>query len=131
MTLDLSLRLRNKAKAGTVAERTGHYADGKRPGVPKWIQTTGAGVELGKALLTPGEMIFFFPRGIKKKSASGLGPGSKRLAVIKRLRGHFPGMIHAHQRGRFASLGIAKLHFFARRRDRGWAGSLSGGPNRS
>ena len=105
MSLDLPLGFGDEAQAGPVAaQETCRRAYRERTHVPERIQKAGASVELGQALLAPGEVIRFFPGRMLHRVRDLGSAGGKRLTVVKRLRRDLARVIHAHEPDRLALL---------------------------
>ena len=108
---DLPLGLRKKAEIPPVSERTGDAADGECAGVPERVQQAGTAAELPDPLLAPGEVVLFLPRRALEGLAGMPIPRCQRLALIERLRTHFPDVVHAHQRRRVPAVTLGELDF--------------------
>src|SRR5436190_16193557 len=93
MLLDLSLGLGEERQVPAVAERASERADGERARVPQRIQQARSAAELADTLRAPGEMVFFFARGLLERRARVRIARRQRLALVERLRADLTDMV--------------------------------------
>ena len=108
MAFDLSLGFDHEAEAHAVAQQSSRGTDRERAGIPEWIQQARARIELFQSGFAPGEMVGFFVCCFQEQCACRGGAGYQCLAVVKRLRSDFAGVIHAHEGGGVALFGIGQ-----------------------
>jgi hypothetical protein len=75
-------------------------------------------MQLVQALAAPREMVAFFCAGSLQSRTHARLTRHQRLAAVERLRADLAGVVHAHERGRFASIGLRKrVRFIGRRNE--------------
>ena len=125
MALDLPLGLGDEAEARRDRRASGgQRADREGAGVPERIEQARPRAEFLQARLAPGQVIAP-PRARPpcSRRARVLGAGEQGLAVVERLGGDLPGVVHAHQGRGTAPLGLRKWGSGAGRAGKGAAGA--------
>ena len=76
----------------------------KDPAYHSGLARLGRSSSSVKPLLRPGQMLFFFARGLHQALTHGGVARDQRLRLIERLRAHLTGVVDAHQPGCVAPL---------------------------
>ena len=102
MTFDLALGFGHEPQAGTVPEQCGERADAEGSRIPQGVEHARAAAQLLEPGFAPGEMIGFVAGRVEHEFPDFRVTREQGLGVVKRLRGHLPGVIDPHQGGGFA-----------------------------
>ena len=107
--LDLALGLDHEAQVPAVAAQAGGHADGIAAGVPQRVEQARPAVEGGEAPGAPGQVVGFLLRRFQQLGAHRRVACHRGLAAVQGLGADLAGVVHPHQSGDVAALGLVQF----------------------